>query len=75
MPYYEAEVIEVTEIRYRYTVKADSVEEAEAKLLAGETVESEEYQHEGVIDRQLPDQIMGGYTNEITEVEDYADGE
>ncbi len=55
---YEQEVVEIRHYRVRYRVEADSWEEAEDKLHSGETVEEEEIEFVGVVDRVLQDDLV-----------------
>ena len=48
---YEQEVIETRTYTVRYTVEADSIEEAERKVLSGDTIKEEELKCEGVQNR------------------------
>jgi hypothetical protein len=56
MPLYLIEVSEITHQRVRYTVEADSSEEAKQKALAGDTVDESLIKNEGVLERHSHDE-------------------
>jgi len=54
---YSQEVVEIRHYRVRYSVVADSKEEADEKLRSGETEDEEEIEFVGVVDRVPQDDI------------------
>ncbi len=48
---YSQEVVEIRHYRMRYSVVADSKEEADDKMQSGETISEDEFEFDGVFNR------------------------
>ena len=57
MPTYTATVIETRNVAVKYTVEADSYEEAVEKLENGETEDEEEGETLGVVSRMIDSEV------------------